>query len=90
MIAAARTHRRGVARRARLGFRAERCGAAAHRLARGRRQTPSARAARALGFRDEGLLREGIAGKTGRVDAWIAGLLATEDRTPQPWPVREE
>lgn len=52
--------------------------------------TPSARAARALGFRYEGLLREGIAGKTGRVDAWIAGLLATDDRTPQPWPVLED
>jgi len=47
----------------------------------------SARAARALGFRYEGLLREGIAGKEGRDDAWIAGLLADDDRTPQPWPV---
>lgn len=47
----------------------------------------SARAARALGFRYEGLLRLGIAGKNGRVDAWIAGLLAGDDPAPQPWPV---
>lgn len=47
----------------------------------------SARGARALGFRYEGLLREGIAGSGRRDDAWIAGLLAGDDRTPQPWPV---
>lgn len=47
----------------------------------------SARAARALGFRYEGLLRAGLSGKQGRDDAWIAGLLSTDDRAPQPWPV---
>lgn len=47
----------------------------------------SARAARALGFRYEGLLREGIAGTPTRDDAWIAGLLADDDRAPQPWPI---
>lgn len=50
----------------------------------------SARGARALGFRYEGLLRKGIPGKDGREDAWIAGLLATDDRAPQPWPVLED
>lgn len=49
----------------------------------------SARAARALGFRYEGLLREGIAG-TPRDDAWIAGLLASDDRDPHDWPVLED
>lgn len=47
----------------------------------------SARAARAVGFRYEGLLRAGIAGKAGREDCWIAGILRTDDRSPQPWPV---
>jgi len=47
----------------------------------------SARAARTLGFHYEGLLREGLAGKDGREDGWIAALLATDDRTPQPWPM---
>lgn len=47
----------------------------------------SARAARALGFRYEGMLRRGIAGTPTRDDAWIAGLLADDDRSPQPWPV---
>jgi RimJ/RimL family protein N-acetyltransferase len=48
----------------------------------------SARAARTLGFRYEGLLRRALAGGTGtRDDAWIAGLLRDDDRTPQPWPV---
>ncbi len=47
----------------------------------------SARAARALGFRYEGLLRAGLSGKQGRDDASIAGLLSTDDRAPQPWPV---
>ncbi len=49
--------------------------------------TASARAARTLGFRYEGLLRAGLAGKEGRVDGWVAGLLRTDDRTPQPWSI---
>ena len=48
---------------------------------------PSARVARALGFRYEGLLRQGLAGTRGRDDGWIAGLLVTDERTPQPWAV---
>ncbi|MFT4213812.1 MAG: GNAT family N-acetyltransferase [Microbacterium sp.] len=47
----------------------------------------SARVARALGFRYEGLLHEGLVGKEGRVDGWIAGLLSADNRAPQPWPV---
>ncbi|MBN9213794.1 MAG: GNAT family N-acetyltransferase [Microbacterium sp. SCN 70-200] len=47
----------------------------------------SARAARALGFRYEGLLRAGLPSKQGRDDGWIAGLLADDDRTPQAWPI---
>lgn len=47
----------------------------------------SARAARALGFRYEGLLRQALVGPRGRDDGWIAGLLATDDRMPHPWPV---
>ncbi|MFD4960659.1 GNAT family N-acetyltransferase [Microbacterium sp. NPDC058389] len=47
----------------------------------------SARVARALGFRYEGLLRQALAGPRGRDDGWIAGLLASDDRMPQPWPV---
>lgn len=48
---------------------------------------PSARAARALGFRYEGMLRGGLAGPRGRHDGWIAGLLRDDDRTPVAWPV---
>lgn len=48
---------------------------------------PSARAARALGFRYEGLQRQGLAGPRGRDDGWTAGLLATDDRSPVEWPV---
>lgn len=47
----------------------------------------SARTARSLGFRYEGLLRQGLADDRGRYDGWIAGLLAGDDRTPRPWPV---
>ena len=49
--------------------------------------TASARAARTLGFRYEGLLRRGLVGNLGREDGWIAALLPTDDRTPRPWPV---
>jgi RimJ/RimL family protein N-acetyltransferase len=47
----------------------------------------SARTARRLGFRFEGTLRQALANSLGRDDAWIAGLLATDDRAPRPWPV---
>ena len=49
----------------------------------------SARSARALGFRFEGVRRRALHGKQGRADGWSAALLATDDRTPQPWPVLE-
>jgi RimJ/RimL family protein N-acetyltransferase len=48
---------------------------------------PSARAARALGFRYEGLLRQAFASGDRREDSWIAGLLRDDDRTPVAWPV---
>lgn len=51
---------------------------------------PSARAARALGFRYEGLQRQGLTSPRGRDDGWSAGLLATDDRTPVPWPVLDD
>ena len=50
----------------------------------------SARVARALGFRYEGTSRKVLANAFGRDDAWIAGLLHTDDRMPQPWPVLED
>jgi RimJ/RimL family protein N-acetyltransferase len=51
---------------------------------------PSARAARRLGFRYEGLLRQGLRSQRGRHDGWIAALLRTDDRLPQPWPILED
>lgn len=48
---------------------------------------PSARAARALGFRYEGLQRQALTSQRGRDDGWIAGLLPDDDRTPVDWPV---
>ena len=50
----------------------------------------SARTARSLGFRYEGVLRHGHATPRGRADAWIAGLLKTDDRFPSPWPVIDD
>ena len=47
----------------------------------------SARAARTLGFRFEGMLRRALADPRGRHDGWVAGLLSSDDRTPQLWPV---
>lgn len=47
----------------------------------------SARAARSLGFRYEGLLRQGLSDVRGRHDGWIAGILPTDDRIPRPWPI---
>jgi RimJ/RimL family protein N-acetyltransferase len=49
--------------------------------------TGSAAVARALGFRFEGVARLGALGRAGREDDWLAGLLATDDRAPRPWPV---
>jgi RimJ/RimL family protein N-acetyltransferase len=48
---------------------------------------PSARAARALGFRYEGLQRQSLTSPRGRDDGWVGGLLATDDRTPVEWPI---
>ncbi|MEJ1087187.1 GNAT family protein [Microbacterium sp. Mu-80] len=48
---------------------------------------PSARTARGLGFRYEGMLRQGLTSSRGRDDGWVAGLLASDDRTPVEWPV---
>ncbi|MFE6734426.1 GNAT family N-acetyltransferase [Microbacterium sp. NPDC057650] len=48
---------------------------------------PSARAARALGFRYEGMQRQALTSERGRDDGWVGGLLATDDRTPVRWPV---
>jgi len=47
----------------------------------------SARAARSLGFRYEGMLRQALSDPRGRHDGWIAGLLRDDDRTPQDWPI---
>ena len=47
----------------------------------------SARAARAMGFRYEGLLRQALTSPRGRDDGWVAGLLATDDRVPVAWPI---
>ena len=49
----------------------------------------SARVARALGFRYEGLLRQALVGPRGRDDGWIASLLVADERMPQPWAVLE-
>ncbi|MFG6502851.1 GNAT family N-acetyltransferase [Microbacterium sp. P05] len=49
--------------------------------------TASARAAQALGFHYEGTLRQSMSTPLGRADAWVAGLLPTDARIPQPWPV---
>ena len=48
---------------------------------------PSARAARTLGFRYEGLQRHALTSPRGRDDGWMAGLLATDDRMPVEWPI---
>lgn len=47
----------------------------------------SARVAQKLGFRYEGILRQGLSDPRGRYDGWIAALLPGDDRTPVPWPV---
>ena len=48
---------------------------------------PSARAARSLGFRFEGTLRQALVDPRGRHDGWVAGLLPGDDRTPRSWPI---
>lgn len=48
---------------------------------------PSARAARALGFRYEGLQRQALTSPRGRDDGWFGGLLRDDERTPVEWPV---
>lgn len=48
---------------------------------------PSARTARALGFRYEGEARLALTSPRGRDDGWFAGLLASDDRAPVAWPV---
>lgn len=50
----------------------------------------SARVAQRLGFRYEGTLRQALVTPSGRHDAWIAGLLASDDRDRQDWPVLAE
>lgn len=50
--------------------------------------TASAHVARQAGFRYEGLRRKGMVHRTERLDGWYAGILSTDDRTPQPgWPI---
>lgn len=49
----------------------------------------SAKVASALGFRYEGVLRQALANAKHRDDGWIAALLASDERMPQPWPVLE-
>lgn len=75
----------GRPRGARLGLRRTR--ARPHPLAGRRREHPSARAARALGFRYEGLQRQALTSPRGRDDGWMAALLPDDDRTPVDWPV---
>lgn len=46
----------------------------------------SARVARSLGFRYEGLLRRAHLNPLGRADLWIGGRLRGDDPEPVPWP----
>ncbi|MCW2750644.1 MAG: acetyltransferase [Aeromicrobium sp.] len=48
----------------------------------------SARVAQKVGFRFEGTNRQGLVGRDGREDVWIAGVLSEDDRTAStPWPM---
>lgn len=47
----------------------------------------SARVARRVGFQFEGTLRRGALGRLAREDDWVAGILADDARTPQPWAI---
>ena len=49
----------------------------------------SAKVARSLGFRYEGLMRQALANTKHRDDGWVAALLRTDERMPHPWPVLE-
>ncbi|MFN3949763.1 hypothetical protein [Microbacterium sp.] len=49
--------------------------------------TGSARVARSVRLRYEGLLRRAHVNSLGRSDLWIGGL-RDDDRAPAPWPVR--
>jgi RimJ/RimL family protein N-acetyltransferase len=46
----------------------------------------SAKVARTLGFRYEGVMRQALVDSKRRDDGWVAALLTTDDRMPQPWP----
>ncbi|MGM7670885.1 GNAT family N-acetyltransferase [Microbacterium sp. A93] len=48
---------------------------------------PSARTARALGFRYEGTMRQVLTSPRGRDDGWVAGLLREDERVPVDWPI---
>lgn len=47
----------------------------------------SGRVARSVGFRYEGTMRQAFRHGEHTDDGWIAGLLASDDRSPVPWPV---
>lgn len=47
----------------------------------------SARVAQKSGLRFEGIARLGVMGRDHREDDWVAAILSTDDRTPQPWPI---
>ena len=47
----------------------------------------SARVARRVGFQFEGTLRLGAMGRLGREDDWVAGILADDVRSHQPWSI---
>ena len=47
----------------------------------------SARVVSRVGFNFEGTLRLGAMGRETREDDWVAGILAGDERSPQPWAV---
>ncbi|MGV8896833.1 MAG: GNAT family N-acetyltransferase [Rhodoglobus sp.] len=48
----------------------------------------SATVAQKIGMRYEGVRRQGLPHRDHRRDAWVASILSTDDRTPQPgWPL---
>ena len=47
----------------------------------------SARVAQKSGLRFEGIARLGVMGRVQREDDWVAGILATDDRTGGQWPM---
>ena len=50
----------------------------------------SARTARTLGFRYEGVLRRALSNSSGATTAGSPDCSPTDDRMPQPWPVLED